>query len=92
VKEAVGLRVGVTRSKEMDEVVGRVSPVHVESEETTVFATRAVEALKSHSVVIENGAVASQKIRYVVGDECGGRKAERIHVKRCVRCRLNIDR
>jgi hypothetical protein len=56
----VDLRVGVTRSKEMDEVVGRVSLVHVESEETTVLATRAaVEALKSHSVVIENGAVAS---------------------------------
>lgn len=47
-------------------MVVRVFSVHVESEERTIFATRvAVEALQSHSVVIESSAVASQKGQYV---------------------------
>jgi hypothetical protein len=76
----------------MDEVVGQVFPVHVESEETAVIATRAtVKALEWHSVVIENGAVASQKIRYVMGNNGRGREAERIYVNRSERRRLNID-
>jgi hypothetical protein len=48
----VDLRVGITRSKLMDEAVGRVPSVHVESEEATILATRvAVEALQSHFVM-----------------------------------------
>jgi hypothetical protein len=66
-EQAADLRVGITRSKLMDEVVGRVPSVHVESEEATILATRvAKEALQSHSVVIENSGVASQKGEYVV--------------------------
>ena len=88
----MNLRVGVTRSKEKDEVVGRVSPAHVESEETTVLATRAaVDALEWHPVVIEDGSVASQKIRYIVGAHRRRREAERVHVKHRVRGGLNID-
>jgi hypothetical protein len=63
----------------MDEVLGRVPSVHVESEDATILATRvAVEALQSHSVVIENSGVASQKVEYVVTRR---EEAERVHVK-----------
>ena len=69
-EQAIDLRVGVTRSKEIDEVVVRVSPVHVESQEAAIFGTRlAVEALQSHS------AVASQKVQYV---GYHGEKTERV--------------
>jgi hypothetical protein len=46
----------------MEELVGRVSPVHIESEETTVLATRAaVEVLESHFVEIEKAQLSLRK-------------------------------
>ena len=73
----------------MDEVVGRLPSVHVESEEATILGTRvAKEALKSHSVVIENSAVAPQKVQYVTAHR---EEAERVHVKGRVGRGLEMD-